>query len=87
MLSSCEVSGVRGRHGGDLADACAEPDEGGGTSPLGQPRAPPSEGEEGELVDAATPGKPEPGGPVPRGGPPLGAAERARSGVEEWEVL
>ena len=87
-----EARGLYGRRGGDLADACAEPDEGGVSPALGQPKAPPSDGEEGELVDVAAarqaaPGRPERGGPTPCGGALLDAADRTRSGAEEWEVL
>ena len=35
-----------------------------GSSSLGQPRAPPSEGEEAQLIGAAAPGKPDPRGPL-----------------------
>jgi len=67
----------RARRGGDPADACAEPED------AGAPAARPPDGEEGELVDAAA----APGGrrPGAHAAPP--AAERARSGAEEWEVL
>lgn len=70
-----------GRRGGDLVDACAEPNEPVAGSPN---KGGPPDGEEGELVEAGvggTPGHPALGGAKPN------AADHARSGGEEWEVL